>query len=69
VQPQRLLKAIAMGDQSMKDFTEGSEWHTMGHCAGRSHDKTKHLVEESTPRDRKDGGKQFTLRGMSTEGM
>jgi hypothetical protein len=41
----------------------------MGHCAGRSHDKLKNIIEESTPRDREDGGNQITLREMSPEGM
>jgi hypothetical protein len=70
VQLQRLGKAIAVGVQSMKDLVEESRWHTMGHCAGRSHDKMKkNLIEESTPRDREDGGNPITLLGMSTEGM
>jgi hypothetical protein len=41
----------------------------MGNCAGRSHDKMKNLLEESTPWDSEDGGNPKTLRGMSTEGM
>jgi phage regulator Rha-like protein len=41
----------------------------MAHCAGRSHDKMKNLIEESTPQDKEDGGNQNTLHGMSTKGM